>query len=1069
MNFESYKQLLLCPRDKDISLRTGKSYSLDFELDDEKSADRIFFTGEVGFFYQWKTEPDYKYLYRRPDDSLSSIEANRSQYALDMSADNFNYPKIAHKKIVWWPRFYGGGANWDFGLSVKAEDLKLHEGGYLHFLIEVRLIKEGVDKRIAYTEPDVTAKIDLPEGSYDWTELVTDVKFNAGQVANVCVYLEGEHYSGRVFCESPFLRTAGFGENILADFSIFTEDKKDFNWIGVNLSKKETPSLCIELNGVKIHDGEIFERCHRYSEWEVTIPRGVAKRGLNTVTFTHTSDYRDAPPYNLHEVGVVSVRRDSLIACPEVVTAGKPFAVLVKTDRDNAEYTLESIDGAITAASPLVCKEAGLNVLHLICNKAKNDIDFVLICGDSRIECRIARSVVREEDGVCTGTGDAVYVNQNDTDFENYLSWYLSNNVGNLITFRPTYRWSGSKAADGRLWRKTADLLDELDMKYVHMLDGREHQGGDANPRKSELASDHFLGRQTHELDGQFVYWGMGGTADPTNNVNEQMFYDLFVRMFQKDPERTNMRFTPDTYKAAAGKLEICRDYGVKRDMEAMASFVVNGLASCRYDSTRHTGPATLFKYFYQAGYSWTGAELMYGTTEVTNSVLRGAAKVYGGAKGAHLATQWSTTPHDTDEHAKRYRLALYTAYMEDLDDINTEEGLWRMEEYFAYHNRHSKACLSHLKQHQDFYRYLSTHTRSGSFYTPVAFLHGRFDGWKLFGAKNSTWGRLDCPYTDAENAWDMLDAFYPHSKTGAIYRHGCPKDRPIGHYSGTPSGSIDVIPIEAKDYSEYPLLCSIGYNKALDEDMDKLSAYVNGGGRLFIGLPQLSVTTDRTAIENYELKYTDHPFARQIATFGDFVEDSFEGNKVRVCSSIPEKATVLEKTDGGKALIYALDVGKGTAIVLNTLEYAGNSAIYELVKKTLKALGDEVFNQEKIWAEGDDVVQFTAYKQENGDMHFYFLSTDWYCSDEPERIAKLRIGENKYDVNINFGRMIKAVVSKDVGAWFDGEDCDVLSICNGAVSVQGIGQGRLFIAKDGEVRQLSVDFTEASVQSLQI
>ena len=202
---------------------------------------------------------------------------------------------------------------------------------------------------------------------------------------------------------------------------------------------------------------------------------------------------------------------------------------------------------------------------------------------------------------------------------------------------------------------------------------------------------------------------------------------------------------------------------------------------------------------------------------------------------------------------------------MEDLDDINTEEGLWRMEEYFAYHHRYSKACLSHLKQHQDFYRYLSTHTRSGSFYTPVAFLHGRFDGWKLFGAKNSTWGRLDCPYTDAENAWDMLDAFYPHSKTGAIYRHGCPKDRPIGHYSGTPSGSIDVIPIEAKGYSEYPLLCSIGYNKALDEDMDKLSAYVNGGGTLFIGLPQLSVTTDSASViarEAFELMVEKHRFS---------------------------------------------------------------------------------------------------------------------------------------------------------------------------------------------------------------
>ena len=60
MNFESYKQLMLCERDRDISLRTGKSFSIDFDIENAKSADRVFFTGESGIFYGWKTEPDYQ-------------------------------------------------------------------------------------------------------------------------------------------------------------------------------------------------------------------------------------------------------------------------------------------------------------------------------------------------------------------------------------------------------------------------------------------------------------------------------------------------------------------------------------------------------------------------------------------------------------------------------------------------------------------------------------------------------------------------------------------------------------------------------------------------------------------------------------------------------------------------------------------------------------------------------------------------------------------------------------------------------------------------------------------------
>lgn len=1065
MSFESYKQIHLCQRDRDISLRTGKSFSIDFDLENAKNADRVFFTGESGIFYGWKTEPDYQYLYRRIDDSLSSKEADTAQYALDMSADNFDYPKIAYRKIVWWPRFFGGGSKWDFGLRVKAENLKIHNGGYLHFLVEIRYQK-GIDKRIAYTEPDVIARIDLAEGSYDWTEFNKGIDFESGKAANACFYLEGKNYSGQVFCEAPFLCTVDNGANILTDFTTFTEEKPEFNWLGVNLSKKETPSLKIELNGKVIHSGEIFERCHRYSEWEVSIPENVAKEGKNTLVFTHTSDYRDAPPYMLHEIGIVSVRRDTLIACPEVVQKGTPFSILVKTERNGVKYTLENAPTYLKAASPLICEKAGLNVLHLVCEEAGNGIDFALVSNGIRIECRIDRCVLRGDDGVITGTGDAVYINQNERDFENYICWYASNSIGNLMTFRPTYRWCGTRTANSALWRKTADLLDEMGMKYVHMRDGRELQGCNANPTYEEMASPGFLGRQNHELDGANVYWGI---RDVSNNHNEQMFYDLFIREFLRDGERMNVRFTPETYIAKNGRITLYRDTFIKRDMESIANGVVEALNKTRHGSTRHTGPATLFKYFYQAGYSWTGAELMYSSTEPTCASLRGAAKVYGGNIGGHLATQWSSTPHDTVEHSKRYRLALYISYMQGIDEINTEEGLWRMEEYFSYHNRFSPACLDHLKEHQDFYRYVTTHTRSGKFYTPVAFLSGRYDGWKLFGAKSSLWGRADASYGDAENAWDMVEAFYPKYVHGAIYRHPCPKNKPVGYYSGTPMGNIDILPIEATDYSEYPLLCAVGYNKALSEDMDKLEKYVSCGGKLFIGLAQLSDTTLISDIEKYNLHYIDHSFVNRVAPEINFAEDTVDGKAVHVNVSIPSGATVLKQTDGGNALICEINVGEGKVYLLNTLEYAGNPAIYDTAKNFLTHVTLESYAAEKIWAKGDDAVEFAVYAQKNGDRHIYFLSTDWYNADMPVHTAKLLIGGCEYDVEVSYGTMLKVVASDSVGAWFDSEDRDVLEICENTVTVQGTGIGTLFVAKGGVLRQLTVDFSDASIQKLNI
>lgn len=1066
MNFESYKRILHCEKDKDICLRSSQSYAIDFEIDNADTADRIFMTGETALFYNWKTEPDYQYLYRRIDDSLSSAEASKSRFALDMSADDFDFPKIAYHKILWWPRYYGGGLIWRAGISAKAENLKIHEGGYLHLLVEIRYVKADVDKRLVYTEPDLTTVINIPEGSYGWSDFEKAFPPITASVASVCVYVEGMHYSGKVFFENPYFCSEN-GVSILHDFIPFLQDKPEFNWLGVNLSKVEWPSFTVKLNGEIIYNGEIFERCHRYSEWEFTIPRGVAKEGKNTLEITHTSNYRDVAPYNIHELGVVSVSRDMLLWCPEVVSVGEEFPVLFRTEKDGVFFNLEAPE-SISACCDLKCEKAGLNVLKFICNEPQNGVKFSLVSSEGRIECCIARCVERSDDGVITGTGDMVYINQNRRDFENYIAWYLSNGIGKLLTVRPTYRWCGSRSANGKLWRETADLLDSLGIKLAHMRDGRELQGCNANPTFAELNSSNFLGRQTHELDGAYVYWSRVG-KDASDNLNEQMFNDLFVRFFMNDHERMNVRYSPATYYERGGKLENCRDHTIPRDMEAISNFVVNSLAASRDNSTRHTGPATLFKYFYHAGYSWTGAELMYSSNEVTCASLRGAAKVYGGKIGGHLATQWSTTPHDTAEHSKRYRLALYNTYIQGVDEINTEEGLWRMEEYFAYHNRFSPACLNHLKEHQDFNRYVLTHTRSGSFYTPVAFLNGRYDGWKYFGGKNSLWGRSDMQYGDPENAWDMLDVFYPLSHHGAIYRHPCPKDKPVGFYSGTPMGGVDIIPIEAKDFDGYKLICAVGYNKALSEDMDKLEDFVYGGGKLFIGLAQLSTTTLRSAIENYNLDYIDHPFVKSIAPEINFVEDTLYGTTIHINNNIPEGATVLKHTNGGNALIYKISVGNGTVYILNTLEYAGNTAIYSTVHDFVATVSEESFAEERVWAKGDDRVQFAVFNQTDGSKHIYFLAIDWFDASCPSHTATLRISENEYPITVRYGTMIKAVVSGDVAAWFDSEDQDVLEVAESCVKVQGIGSGRLFVAKRGKIKTIDVDFSENSVFAMEI
>ena len=148
----------------------------------------------------------------------------------------------------------------------------------------------------------------------------------------------------------------------------------------------------------------------------------MAKKGKNTLKITHTTDYRDAPPYNLHELGLVSVRRDMLIWCPETVTVGEQFPILLKTD-GAVSFTVEDAPECLSATAPLECEKEGFGVLYFVCNEPKNNISFKLTHAGGVIECNIARAVIRENDDVITGTGDLVYVNQNYRDFENYLAW----------------------------------------------------------------------------------------------------------------------------------------------------------------------------------------------------------------------------------------------------------------------------------------------------------------------------------------------------------------------------------------------------------------------------------------------------------------------------------------------------------------------------------------------------------------------------------------------------------------------------------------------------------------------
>lgn len=159
----------------------------------------------------------------------------------------------------------------------------------------------------------------------------------------------------------------------------------------------------------------------------------------------------------------------------------------------------------------------------------------------------------------------------------------VSENVGNLFTIRPTYRWSGGRVLNEVNWKYLAELLNKLNIKYVHMTDGRELPGGTANPTLKMLEGKGFLGRQSHEYDGAFGYWGHG----EINGLGE-FVADYWMRLVRNNIEIANTRaYGCIIYvlNTASEKCTIMLDpYNVPEDMEDAAKLLVENFRDTRVD-----------------------------------------------------------------------------------------------------------------------------------------------------------------------------------------------------------------------------------------------------------------------------------------------------------------------------------------------------------------------------------------------------------------------------------------------------------------------------------------------------
>ncbi len=1057
-----------------VTVRPGKTAEFDFLADikaDKKY--RLFVVGETATYYLWKNEPDTPTLYRLLTDALDSENANQDAFCLNLSCKKAeNYIKRVYKKVMWKPvlsylEMANLPTNWQTGISVKAENLKINADGFLRMRVDVRLKKQGVSRHSIHNAPDKTVIIDLPEGTYDWKKLVSDIEIPL-DTAHVGVFVEGRGYSGKIWVERPVL--SAIGQNLLPQFAPSVVGKEKFEWTAQFLSRKEWPEFEVKLNGETVFCDEVFERCHTCSEWEIDLPKEYLKE-KNKLEIKLISSYHDALPYTIKELGVIEQPDDlvSIISNSTVGTANGKAYVLVHTNKPDLSLKIEYLNENLSGQSEYFFTDAGYHGIAIDCKNPCSNAEFKIICDGTVAVGKIDRIVIKENDDVITGTGDMVYIGQDLDYMMQYLAWYISNNVGNFLTIRPVYRWAGSRILNPDCWKPFVKVLNEMGIQYVLMCDGRELPGLNALPDDELLKGEGYLGRQNHETDGAIFYWWQRAVR---GNMTEEQWHDLCHIAYTEDPVHSNCEYKPTTYIHDGEIMYRYINKNYHRDVKLAEEYTANQLKSISSGETRHTGPSVMFKAFKAAGYKWVGAETMYSSLELLVAFMRGFCKANDMKKfGVHHALQWSSTPLKDIKHYDRYRLALYLSYMLGVTDINTEEGLWRMEEYFLHPHRFKEECVEHLKQERDFYKYIKTHTRSGEFYTPFAFVSGKHDGVLMFGSDNM-WGWDNTPQTCAEDSWrELLQTVYPLSRPqDALYRHGVGDwKEPMGYYTGTPNGNADVIPMESQieTLNGYKLLVFAGYNMCETDEAQKLFEYVKQGGKVILTRAHLTNTTDYEKIRNFDLSFENHEFSFTNVE-AEFVSDTKNGIELPVCNNFAKCDEILETTDSGLPLICKYKIGDGEVILFNTKVYPAHSSVKEIYENLVKTQISKTVKTEKIWAKTDDNVGTAMYKQADGSMHIYFIAVDWYNGREGIRKAELLIDNYRYEVVLPFGVMTKAVIKDGFAVWPLSEDGEVVNINGTKALVQGEGIVEFVFAKDGIQKTVTVDFSEKTVTELE-
>lgn len=931
------QRTILYPAEREqglLQIDPGKSFQQEIYFEDNDYPVRRILRIVGGVKMPGKFAPRGEEFFRQQeyliDDNLDSIHTYKDRYSLYFKGNNDPFERHVYNRIT-GVDFDKKGANLE--IAYKRKNLRILSGGDFGIELQIYNKKGGRHADEIYDKADSVIFIPIPQGSGNFKLLKKNIQLSAN-VATVLVCLGGKNFSGECWLEAPKFYVDR--KNVFS--SPFVQNEKrpdDYNyWVGINLVTRSWPKWKLEFKGEKIFEGNIFDRASNIADFYITLPKDIKGKGTLMLTLEKEPN-RISFPYELRSLQLLeeSAEGFEIVSVPRFVTVGDTAAFLIETNRPSVSLTVYSSNRNINLIDQhSVFADPGLHAVRFFASSPDTRIAVEFADGSIRKSCVIEQLIVKTKDNIYLSSGDEIYIDKEYESYDQFFKWYIQNHIGNAYHFRPSYQWSGERITDENIIKHYASLLNKMHIPYAWQVEGRTLAETKINPPLAVLQSPMFWGKQAHENDGAYYYW------------QHFLYNGLYSDMAARTRPYGGIFAKHRPIYTDHGIFIHYDPYGVN-DMADGADKLIANLSYSRGESTRHTGPSTMFRYLYQAGYEWLGAEQMYGPEDIIMSALRGASRVYGKKDfGSHHAVQWGSRPFTDPKHSLRFYLSLAVAYIHGSSHINTEEGLWT-DEYS--NDRYTKAGKEHLYAQHQMLDYIETHSRRGNLNTKIAVIQGRNDAWKSFG-RTSIWSQKGdkWSFNKAMESFDLLKVFYPESNVNYCSTEGL--------FTSTPYGLVDILPIEASNevMGQYKALIFLGWNTFDNTDFIRIRKFVEQGGTLLLGAVHL----------NSELQ-------------------------PNLPTKFPEDDTVIKnllgidyKTYKGRRLI---PLGKGRIIYYSENVYPADDLIREHYIEDMKDIASGITSEEleKGWIKPSSHINFSVWDAENI-RTLYLLNVDWESGD---------------------------------------------------------------------------------------